>query len=448
MKEKLLPDYEKIHDWELWSRNLKTEYRQCIEEGKDVEKYKDLFLAISNMENGEIKEKFADVLFELTEETGVRDGYKYVEPSDIESIHKECEGTGKKTKCPKDEISDRVLGGWYGRICGCFLGKPIEGGTKEEIDTLLKATGNYPISRYIDKEDLKCDVPIRDFLKERLYPKDFGRMPVDDDTNYILIGYEILKRYGRNFTSEDVMRVWLSAQVKDAYCTAERIAFKNFVNGFLPPDSAKYKNAYREWIGAQIRGDFFGYINPGDPRSAADMAFRDAAISHVKNGIYGEMWASAMIAAAFTSDNVKDVIKAGLDEIPKNSRLHEAILRVISDYENGVSSDEFFDDFHKRYDECDSHDWCHTISNAEIVAASLLYGGGDYAKSICLAVFQGFDTDCNGATVGSVLGVLLGYKNLPTVWTERINDTLESSLFGYTTVSVKEMAEKTLQFID
>ena len=98
---------------------------------------------------------------------------------------------------------------------------------------------------------------------------------------------ELIRKYGRDFTPYDVSRMWLDSQPKNAYCTAERVAFINFVKGFTPPASAVHKNPYREWIGAQIRADYFGYINPGRPEAAAEMAWRDACVSHVKNGIYG-----------------------------------------------------------------------------------------------------------------------------------------------------------------
>ena len=114
---------------------------------------------------------------------------------------------------------------------------------------------------------------------------------------------QVIEKYGRDFTPFDVSRAWLAYQPKDAYCTAERVAFCNFVKGFEPPESAIYKNPYREWIGAQIRADYFGYINPGNPELAAEMAWRDASISHTKNGIYGEMFVAAKGWGAFLNGN-------------------------------------------------------------------------------------------------------------------------------------------------
>jgi hypothetical protein len=217
--------------------------------------------------------------------------------------------------------------------------------------------------------------------------------------------------------------------------------------GYLPPASAEYKNPYREWIGAQIRGDFFGYINPCDPETAADMAHRDACISHIKNGIYGEMWISAMLAAAFGCDDVEKVIRRGMAELPRNSRIVDALEKIIDKYNSGVSMEDCFADIHARWDEHNGHDWTHTVSNAEIVAASLLYGEKDYARSVGMSVMTGFDTDCNGATVGSVLGVMLGYKALSASFTDRVCDTLESNIMGFHRVSIKEMAEKTMPFV-
>ena len=177
------------------------------------------------------------------------------------------------------------------------------------------------------------------------------------------------------------------------------------------------------------------------------MAWRDASISHTKNGIYGEMFVAAMLAVAAETNNIKDIILGGLAQIPHTSRLYEEIISVLSDFENGVSQKECFKNIHEKYDEHNGHDWCHTISNAMIVAASLLYGGGDYGKSICMSVEVGFDTDCNGATVGSILGMANGIEAIPEYWTKPINDTLHTSIFGINAVKISDRVKLTLEHI-
>ena len=99
---------------------------------------------------------------------------------------------------------------------------------------------------------------------------------------------------------------------------------------------------------------------------------------------------------------------------------------------------------HKKYDEHNSHDWCHTISNAMIVAASLLYGEGDFSKSICMAVETCFDTDCNGATVGSILGMAKGEDSIHDYWKKPINDKIHTSIFSVGSVKISECVEKTM----
>ncbi|MGN1051788.1 MAG: ADP-ribosylglycohydrolase family protein, partial [Candidatus Scatosoma sp.] len=263
----------------------------------------------------------------------------------------------------------------------------------------------------------------------------------------VVLAKTIIEKYGKNFTPYDVSRAWIEYQRKDSYCTAERVAYCNFIKGYEPPQSAAYQNPYREWIGAQIRGDYFGYINPGDPEKAAEMAWRDACISHIKNGIYGEMFVSAMLAVAAVTNDLNSVIRGGLAQIPYTSRLYEEISSVLNGFEKGVSQKEAFENIHKKYDEYSQHGWCHTISNAMIVASALLYGNGDYGKSVCMAVETGFDTDCNGATVGSVLGMTNGIENIPECWKKPINDTLHTTIFGIETVKISDMAKQTMKHI-
>ena len=107
--------------------------------------------------------------------------------------------------------------------------------------------------------------------------------------------------------------------------TAERAAYRNLLDGYSPPECATYRNPFREWIGAQIRGDVYGWARPGDPRGAAALAWRDARISHTRNGIYGAMFAAALVSAACVADDIDTVLDAGLSVVPAQSRFAHAV---------------------------------------------------------------------------------------------------------------------------
>mgnify|MGYP006300425709 CR=1 FL=1 len=265
----------------------------------------------------------------------------------------------------------------------------------------------------------------------------------DDDTDYTVVGLRLLEEHGKDVTSEQIARFWLKNIPYGKTYTAERAAYRNFVNDIWPSRSARWHNPHREWIGAQIRADAWGYCCPGRLQAGAELAFRDASISHTRNGIYGAMWVAAMIAAAYVADDPEQVISLGLSEIPGQCRLAEAINRVLSWYRDGVGAEEAtgrlldaFGDYHA----------VHSINNAAVVALGLLWGEGDFSRSIGLAVMAGLDTDCNGATVGSVAGVLLGESGLPARWVDPLNDRLETAVAGDASVRISDLAARTLPF--
>lgn len=445
------PDYSNADGLNRYPQDLLAEYNQSMEEGLDVERYKGLFEEVAALEPGAIKTRMSDLLFELVINAKTQSGYKYDEPStldEIKALRSAHDIAGNLSD--KSALKKKILGAWTGRAVGCLLGKPIEGIRSNELIPLLKETGNYPLHRYLLASDMTTEVcsHYQFMLRGKPYADTVDGMPVDDDTNYVVLAQKIVNECGRDFESDDVARAWMRYQSVYAYFTAERIAFVNFMNCLEPPASAMYKNVCREWIGAQIRGDYFGYINPGKPEEAAKMAYTDARISHVKNGIYGEMFVSAMIACAAVTDNIEDIILGGLAQIPYTSRLHEAVLNVMDAYKSGKTYDECFELIHAAYDEHTDHGWCHTISNAMIVTAALLYGEGDFGKSVCAAVGMAFDTDCNGATVGSVLGMRNGIDGIPDEWKTPVNGKIHTSVFGVGTVDIEQAVEQTMEHMD
>ncbi|MDR1303703.1 MAG: ADP-ribosylglycohydrolase family protein [Verrucomicrobiales bacterium] len=448
-----------IHNnWLTLSETTLIELEQSADEGRDVMAYADEARLLHDaFLHGQRREDDARRLLERIRcaPLGVEENRH--EPSTLEEIKRDRPIDPDIVSPPKPTravYEDKVYGAWLGRCCGCLLGQPVEGWRRARITGLLRETDNYPIARYIssdigaalrEKYGIKDDGHVYGSLKIN-WVNNITCMPEDDDTNYTVIALKIMERYGRAFTSDDVAQTWLQALPALRACTAERAAYRNLLNGIWPPLSADRDNAYREWIGAQIRADFWGYINPGDPTTAAEYAWRDARVSHVKNGIYGAMFCAAMLAHAAVSDNVEDLIARGVDEIPGDSRLTEGINQVFewrNDRNRTRTWEDVIERLHQQYNEKNPYHWGHTIPNAMICAIALLWGERDLAKTIGIAVSAGFDTDCNGATTGSIIGMLHGARQLPSAWTAPLNDGLKSGIDGFGQVKISELAQRT-----
>lgn len=450
MKTVLAPAYDIPAAGDRYAEHLDTEFRQCMEEGLEVASYQKLFEAILEMPRGKEKDDMAEAAFRLICKAEIRSDYPYREPSGLGEIRALRRPFAFDAKYPEESVlREKIHGAWLGRICGCLLGKPVEGMRTDELFPFLKETDNYPMRRYLTSPDVADEIvgKYRFSVQKHCLADVISRAPADDDTNYTVMAQQMIERYGLDFTPDDVAEMWLRSQPKTAYFTAEAAAYRNFLLGYRPPQSALYQNPWREWIGAQIRGDYYGYINPGDPEKAAEMAWRDASISHVKNGIYGEMFVSAMLACAAVTDDIRAVIEGGLAQIPATSRLYEKIRQLLNRFDDGETQEVCFARIQSEYDDRDPHDWCHTISNALIVTAALLYGAGDYGKSVCLAVQAGFDTDCNGATVGSVVGMMQGASAIGEEWRSPIHGELQTQIIGLETVRVDDAVEKTMAHI-
>jgi ADP-ribosylglycohydrolase len=266
-------------------------------------------------------------------------------------------------------------------------------------------------------------------------------MPRDDDIDYTILGLHILETYGADFGAVDVAREWLRRFPFLAVYTAERAAYRNLVLGLAPPATATHINPYREWIGARIRVDAYAYAAAGDPERAAALAFEDATLSHTANGIYGAMWAAALIAASFGERTMAAALDSALAVLPPRSRLAEALRGVAELRAQGFPWESARDALEERHGALSP---VHTVNNATVVAAALLWGEGDFTRTIGLAVQGGWDTDCNGATAGSAFGAMHGAAALPTRWTTPLEDRIASALSGFDGARISELAARSL----
>jgi ADP-ribosylglycohydrolase len=375
----------------------------------------------------------------------VQQDWDYVEPSTREEIVSVLPPDSGSDAVDEATLRDKILGGWQGRIAGCNLGKPVEFGdhwTRQHLKDYLEQVDAYPLLDYIPK----AEEEVPGFLFRDNWPYTTrGRVhgsDRDDDIDYAILGTHILAKYGRAYTSDDVAFEWLLLLPFLQTYTAERVAMRNLIHGLRPPATARYRNPYREWIGAQIRADAYGWVNPGAPRAAALLTIADATLSHTGNGIYGEMWSAALIAAAFTAADAKEALTVSLQHIPPQSRLAEALRDVLSWHAAGLSWSEALDNIDKSYGQ---YHWVHTINNAAAVAAGLLWGDGDFSAAVGLTVQAGMDTDSNGATAGSVAGVLAGARKIPPHWVDPLEDRVRTAVFGYDNVTISSLAERTVR---
>lgn len=442
-----MADFKRIWLY-ISNTDLDTERRQCEEEGKDLAPVEEEWARVAALDlDDAAHQPAAQALLDRTIALPLRPDFPYHEPSDLPAIR--AARPAERIHLPPLRLTDaalrdKVYGAWQGRVSGCLLGKPVEGWRRPRMWGYLKETDRFPLSGYFT---LTAPADVRERYEarpDRCFIDTVDHMPEDDDTNYTTTGLAILQRHGPGFTPLDVAQFWLNEIPILHTCTAERVAYRNLSLLIPPPASATFRNPYREWIGAQIRADFWGYAAAGNPALAAEFAWRDACVSHVKNGIYGEMWAAAMIAAAFVSNDLRLILEAGLGEIPAHCRLAKDVRTVMEWHLQGLSYDEASDRIHAKWDENRAHDWCHTISNAMVVTLGLLWGERHFGRSLTRAVQACFDTDCNGATVGSIVGILHGAAQVPSEWTDPFQDTLATGVTGYHRVRLKDLADETV----
>lgn len=426
---------------------VKEEITERRQEGCVVPDY-----AVENLSEDEL-----EAVYNELEKLNISEDFKFVEPNGLENILKASTGCNYKKEPEKEKLFSFFYGAWLGRIIGCIMGKPVErypygGGTDklkgwECIKLWQEGAGDsFPPTDYIselskaEKEHsltIGCAPSLRENLK-------FAES--DDDIRYLVLGLLVNEKYGNDFTAMDIADMWQSYIVPSMTYTAERIAY---VNSLTSPDTTaeekadychSHRNPFREWIGAQIRIDHYAYYNAGDPLSAARAAFNDADLSHTKNGVYGAMFFAALISAAFTEKNIRKCIDIALSVIPQKSRLYDDILFAINAAESSADAVELYKNLWERFGNLSA---VHTNNNAAVCVSALIMGEGDFVRSTGIAVGAGWDTDCNGATVGSFIGALLGAEKIPEYLSAPLNDTLYSSVIDFHPASIRKCAERT-----
>ncbi len=448
--------------WDFLPELLRAELKQRSEEGCDVTGFESrIEESIASGDEKRINDVYAELMA-----LPVRPDFPFREPSDLPGIRRlRPEGPRRMDVALSErDWSDKFLGAWLGRCAGCTLGKPLESGPFmggsagnpgwKNVQTWFEGADAWPISGYTPGSS-RAEAELGLFLSpwcRRSQRENIRFMESDDDIRYTVLGLILLEEKGQDLDTWDVGRHWHRRLAYGQVCTAETHAYLNFaqvtshMNGQKPGDwqarlewVRTYHNPYREWIGAQIRADGWAYAAAASPELAAELAWRDASFSHVKNGVYGEMYIAAMIAAAFVENDIRRIVEIGLSEIPATSRLAQDIRQAVAIAASASSQVELVD---RIWEAFKHYHPVHTINNAALVTAALVYSKGDFETAIATAVLGGWDTDCNGATAGSIAGARLGAAALPRPWVGPLNDTLYAEVNGFHPIAISECAHR------
>lgn len=366
------------------------------------------------------------------------------EPEDFPGISA-LTAPGRALPPPDAALADRIHGAWLGRAIGCLLGKPVEKISREGIRAIAQSTGNWPVSAYFTGRGLDPEIAARHPWNRRSRStsllENIAGMPEDDDLNFPLIALGLLEEAGPDFSTETVASSWLANLPGGRVFTAERVTYRNLLDGIEPEEAGQVRNPFRDWIGAQIRADLYGWVSPGRPGRAAELAWRDGRLSHGRSGLYGAMFVAAACSAALVADTVDDVIEAGLAVIPAGSRYADAIRFGRELARHGRPDEVALDALDDRYGHLH---WVHALNNSALLAFAVTRSEGEFERAITLAVTGGWDTDSVGATAGSLTGALCGRAGLPEHWTAPLRNRLASSVPGFDGVAFDVLAARTL----
>jgi ADP-ribosylglycohydrolase len=365
------------------------------------------------------------------------------EPDELEQIS--ALAGGGFTRPVSGDLSDRVHGGWLGRAAGCLLGKPVEKIPRDGIRAIAESTGNWPLRGYFTAEGLDPDVaaryPWNRASRATSLAENIAGMPEDDDLNFALIALSLVERHGDTLTTDDVALAWLELVPGKRVFTAERIAYRNLLDGNEPDEAGTVGNPFADWIGAQIRADVYGWVYPGDPSKAAALAWQDGRLSHRRSGLYGAMFVAGVTSAAVVASTVGECVEAGLSVIPPGSRYAAAVRRGVElaggDLDDEAAIDALYGEFGHLH-------WVHSLNNTALVTFALTRSGGEFVSAITTCVSGGWDTDSNGATVGSICGALAGAAALPPEWTDPLQNRLTTSIAGFDGIGFDELARRTV----
>ena len=288
------------------------------------------------------------------------------------------------------EFRDKVYACWLGKNIGGTLGMPFEG------DTCTREVTFY--------------TNIRE-----------GEPAANDDLDLQILWLKAMQENNAHVDAFKLGKYWLKYVPVD--WNEYGVGKANMKTGLMPPVSGEFNNEkWKHSNGAWIRSEIWACLYPCNPLNAAKMAREDACVDHGNaEGMFAEIFTATLESAAFVEHNRDTLISFGLSMIPGNCRVAEAVRTAVKARTNGMTWKEAREEVVRNTEDLG---WFQAPRNVAFTMIGWLYGEGDFGKSICIAVNCGDDTDCTGATLGSILGIIGGTKAIPDIWKKPVGDRI------------------------
>ena len=285
---------------------------------------------------------------------------------------------------------DKVLGCWTGKNIGGTLGAPFEG--QREMNNVTFYTQNLQ-----------------------------GKPTPNDDLDLQLIWLLAVEENGLYHINEQTLGEYWLTHITGPW-NEYGVCKSNIRAGLYPPLSGSCNNEIWKFSnGAWIRSEIWACLFPGAPDEAARFAYYDSCCDHCGEGIYAEIFTTAMESAAFIVSDVRKVINIGLRRIPADCRVARTVNMVCELYDKNVN---FRDARNAVVADNEDLGWFQAPANIGFTIIGLLYGEGDFGKTICIATNCGDDTDCTAGTAGAIMGIIMGRSGIPSNWAEPIGDSI------------------------
>lgn len=321
----------------------------------------------------------------------------------------------------EEELLDKFSGFWIGQIVGNYVGFPFENNYVDEaIPVFVDRIYTYADDPSLDinREDLRGFIPILAAAVEGAFS--------DDDTDIEFVTLHAVEKYGLDITYAEITEMW-KRHINRKIWVANRTARNLMEHGLVAPDTGRKENN-ENWfqIDPQLVNEIWSAFYPGMTEKAGERALWGARITNDDWGTHPTIAYAVMISAAFFESDVEKLVQMAIKAVPNEGPFAEGMRDVAKWYKKYDDWRDTRKRIHDKYYAYKRGSYeapvsvVSSLNNGLCGIMAVLYGEGDFVKTVGIATSAGYDCDNQAATCGGLIGVLQGAGGIPDRLTKNV----------------------------